>query len=92
MNSWSIDHRRLPGSERAGTLWGRLFPGAGSPITLSGAAFSSLETSPSATLFTTSMGTCSKCVRDFRVAPFVFLIDEQYLSGLDPIQWTVDVT
>ena len=27
------------------------------------------------------MGTCSKCVRDFRVAPLVFFIDEQYLSA-----------
>ena len=55
--------------------------GAGSGITLSGAAFSSLETSAAATLFTTSMGTCSKCVRAFRVAPFVFFIAEQYLSA-----------
>jgi hypothetical protein len=27
------------------------------------------------------MGTCSKCVRDFRVAPLVLFIDEQYLSA-----------
>jgi hypothetical protein len=50
-------------------------------MTLSVAAFSSPETPPSTTLFTTSMGTCSKWVRDFGVAPFVFLMDEQYLSA-----------
>ena len=81
MNSWSMDHRRFLESDRAGTLGGRLFPGAGSRITLSVVAFSSRETSSAATLFTTSMGTCSKCVRDFRVAPLVFFIDEQYLSA-----------
>jgi len=38
----------------------------------------SLDTSSSAIFFTTSMGTCSKCVWDFRVALFDLGIDEQY--------------
>jgi hypothetical protein len=59
----------------------RLFPGAGWRITLSGAVVSSPDPSASATFFTRSMGTCSKCVGAFRVAPVVFFIDEQYLSA-----------
>src|SRR5512145_3307937 len=40
--------------------------------------FLSLDTSCSAIFFTFSIGTCSKCVWDFRVESFDLAIDEQY--------------
>jgi hypothetical protein len=72
-------HRQRLPIERAGALWASAFLlEVGSAPARAVPAFLSLDTSCSAV--TTSTGTCSKCVWDFRVASF----DLRMMNSTEP--------
>jgi hypothetical protein len=63
--------------ERPAGLQGSVFPRAVSTMRLFVPALSVFTASPPSTFFTTSRGTCSKCVWNFRLARLVLIMEEQ---------------